>query len=470
MSSIAVIPKVRYENARALASALGIMQIEQAATHLNKSIIITVPINDNFAKALADDVLKLLSRTIEHIGLESITNPDLEIVIGSVAARFPNGKILEIAVSESKAIIGTQSPTTKVLCSIHPMLRRLVACYVCAASMKRIIPELVFPLPDPLILDFNCLGINLSALNSDIELGKTYLAGAGAIGNALLWAMQDLKVSGELNVVDFDHVDEGNLQRQIWFDKDDLNQFKCDCLTKKAQPYFPNLKLISRKSKVQDLTEKTLDGWLFKLIVAVDSRRARRRIQEDVMPREVFDASTTDISEVIVHYHRQPTENACLSCIYKEDDVESSFEFHIADQLGIPVAKVRESVIDSEAANLISQKYPNEIKTPQEIVGLAYESLFKSLCGTGKLSKQNETSTVSPFAFVSCLAGVLLAVELVRRHTLENYYAEFNYWRVSPWQTPFSRNRKLHPPEQNCAICGSAMAKEVLKDLWEKVS
>jgi hypothetical protein len=44
-------------------------------------------------------------------------------------------------------------------------------------------------------------------------------------------------------------------------------------------------------------------------------RRARRSIQAD-MPLEIFDASTTDVTAVAAHHHRQPTGYACLSCIY----------------------------------------------------------------------------------------------------------------------------------------------------------
>lgn len=235
-----------------------------------------------------------------------------------------------------------------------------------------------------------------------------------------------------------------------------------------ASQLFPDLKLIPRNSELQRLPEKSRGAWLSKLIIAVDSRRVRRRLQEDVLPGEVFDASTTDITEVVVHYHRQPTEHACLSCIYVEDAVEQEFEAHIAAQLGIPVEKVRESVIDFDAAKAITRKYPQDITEADSIVGLAYDTLFKNLCGTGKLSREQEDTTVAPFAFVSALAGVLLALELVRRHTLGKHEQSFNYWKVSPWHTPFARNRKLRPSEPSCVICGNAMAKAVLRDLWDR--
>ncbi|MGH2173968.1 hypothetical protein ACQ1Z4_14780, partial [Enterococcus faecalis] len=56
-------------------------------------------------------------------------------------------------------------------------------------------------------------------------------------------------------------------------------------------------------------------GRIRRVFVTVDSRPARRSIQTD-MPLEIFDASTTDVTAVVAHNHRQPTGYACLSCIY----------------------------------------------------------------------------------------------------------------------------------------------------------
>ena len=466
MPNIAIIPAVRNKNARALASAVGILEAEQAEKLLDVSILLTVSPDDPVAVKLAEDVIALLSRTINQVAISGVASPTLEVVIGDAEPCNVNVDAIRVTVSTTHATIGVALTNQGPLAKVAPILRRMVACYVCAAAMKRVVPQLKFPLIDPLTLPFDNFGVDLTALNEHIPLGKAYLAGAGAIGNAILWAMQELNVSGELHVVDFDHVEDGNLQRQIWFDESDLGKMKCECLAGKAQLHFPYLRLIPRKGELQRLPEKTNGAWLSKLIVAVDSRRARRRIQEDVLPGEVFDASTTDITEVVVHHHRQPTEYACLSCIYAEDTVEQEFEAHIANQLGIPTEKVRESVIDLEAAKAIILKYPRDITSTDSIVGLAYDTMFKSLCGTGKLSHEQEKTTVTPFAFVSALAGVLLVLELVRRHTPGKHDRSFNYWKVSPWHSPFARNRKLRTSDPSCALCGNPMAKAVLIGLW----
>ena len=65
----------------------------------------------------------------------------------------------------------------------------------------------------------------------------------------------------------------------------------------------------------------------------MDSRRARRSLQME-LPPSVFDASTTGVSEVVLHFNRQPSELACLSCIYPENERERAHEENVAEALG----------------------------------------------------------------------------------------------------------------------------------------
>src|SRR5262249_27665946 len=142
------------------------------------------------------------------------------------------------------------------------------------------------------------------------------------------------------------------------------------------------------------------------LIVAVDSRRARRGLQNE-MPRAVFDASTTGITEVVLHVNRIPSAHACMSCIYHEAPDDAAHEAHIADSLGVDVAAVRTSFVSPEAALAIATKYPQ--LHAKDLVGLAYDSVFKELCGKGQLKTATADRVLAPFAFVSVLAGVMLA-------------------------------------------------------------
>jgi hypothetical protein len=322
--------------------------------------------------------------------------------------------------------------------------------------------NLPFELPDPFEFSYDVLGVDVSLLAQPINLGHTYLAGAGAIGNGLLWALQHLRVQGQLDIVDDDTVSSGNLNRQMWFDIDDIGLPKAELLAKRAQPHLANLKLVPRHMRLQSLPEKSAAPWLRRLIVAVDSRRARRQLQNE-FPREVFDASTTDIREIVLHYHCQPTDDACMSCIYEPDVEEFKREQHIADHFGVTIDEVRTERISITAARDIAQRFG---LNPTDIAGTAYDSLFKSLCSQGQLGEVADKRAVAPFAFVSVLAGALLAIELCRRLGDVSTTADFNYWRLSPWFPPLGRRRALRPRQQGCAFCGEPALRRVNRELW----
>ncbi len=272
-----------------------------------------------------------------------------------------------------------------------------------------------------------------------------------------------LDLRGRFEIVDDDKVASGNLNRQIWFESDDINSPKAECLAEKAQPFFPRLTLVPRYSRLQDLPEKSEGPWLRRLVVAVDSRRARRSLQNE-MPGEVFDASTTDIREIVLHHHIQPTDSGCLSCIYEPDNEELTREQHIADHLGVSVAMVRAERISVPAAEIIAQRYPGLVTA--QLVGTAYDTLFKQLCAEGHLGTVAGRQIIAPFAFVSVLAGTMLALELVRWLSDVQHTRNYNYWRISPWHPPLARRRVLRPRQPGCEFCGNAILRRVNAALW----
>ena len=67
-----------------------------------------------------------------------------------------------------------------------------------------------------------------------IDLEHTFIAGAGAIGNGFLWAARHLNFRGQLSIADDDAVSAGNLNRQIWFQTDDIDSPKVDRIVAKG--------------------------------------------------------------------------------------------------------------------------------------------------------------------------------------------------------------------------------------------
>lgn len=462
MAQAVLTPEARRENTETLKAVLGLD--EHAATSLlDISLSVTADQNNPIDQLVESEVLAMLSRTVQRALPADQRQPSsLELVIGG-AIPVGTGPKLYLRIGPEHATLSTAPLGGHASHPIPKILALLVACYSGAAMLFHSTEgKLPFELPDPFEFSYDALGVDASLLAQPINLGHAYLAGAGAIGNGLLWALRYLRVKGQLDIVDDDTVSSGNLNRQMWFDADDIGLPKAELLARKAQSQMPELRLVPRHLRLQSLPEKSAGPWLRRLIVAVDSRRARRELQNE-FPGEVFDASTTDIREIVLHHHRQPTNDACMTCIYAPDAEEFKREQHIADHLGITINEVRTERISAAAASTIAQRFG---LNSGEIAGTAYDSLFKSLCSQGRLGEIADKRTVAPFAFVSVLAGAMLAIELCRRLSDTSMGAEYNYWRLSPWFPPLGRRRIVRPRQHGCTFCGQSALRRVNNELW----
>ena len=443
---------VGQENARMLASLLGIEEAD-AAERLDKTVRVTVAAG--FAVA-GDEVRDLLDRTIRVAGLDE-AEPDLELVIGPAEPATP-GPHLYASLTQRGVIVDTIPLRHSNECA-HPLLIALAACYIAAAALHRVIGSSSLPrLALPLALDFAELGIPEGSLTTPLDISGTVLVGGGAVANGFLRALRHVPVRGILPVVDPKVVGEGNPNRCLYFTSDDVGLPKAPILAQAAQPDFRDLELKPHTCTFGELVAKT--GLVDTAIVTVDSRRARRSLQKEI-PRRVIDASTTDARAVIVHSHSQPTDDACLACIYRHVPDEHARERSIAEGLGIEIETVREGFITADAAARIAKAHPSV--EAGKIIGKAYDTLFKELCSAQALLTPEGRQVLAPFAFVSVLAGVLLVIELLRTN---HQTATTNYWTVDPWGAPIGRLRRLRPRVPDCEFCADDDARRLVHSLW----
>jgi hypothetical protein len=451
------------ENARTLASALGIAE-DAAMDLLAASVAITHRATDNAGRRFAEHVRRMIGRTVARVILEGDTSEKVavELVIGDAEPRFESPRLYASMNGHDVVIGGTPGGQNSPL--MHPVGILLGASYAVGAMLKKTFNDLL-PFPPTNSLNINLielLGDDLRFLSETVDIDESFLVGAGAVGNGFAYALREFKARGVLHVVDDDFVSGGNLQRCIYFDESQEGLNKCDCLCAAIADDMPNVKAIPHKARLQDIKEKKAGPWLKRLIVAVDSPRARRSIQTEI-PREVYDVSTTGISEIVFHFHSQPTELACLSCAYHESPEELAHEKHVAEALGVSLADVRTERISPEIACAIQSRNPQF--QVEELTGLAYDSLFKKMCATGKLLTPEGRQVLAPFAFVSVLAGTFLAIEFVRRIHNQDRQA-FNDWCISPWANPVLRRRRNLQKRTDCEFCGDERIARVLKTFW----
>lgn len=452
------------ENARTLAALLGVTE-DEATTLLDKRILVSA---DAGGRRLALQITRLLERTFTAVDSEPGAEDKYaaEVVIAAASRRAPDAvPVVFVGILPDEVVVDLVRVDGATEATCHELILFIGACYAAAATTKLALPLLPLRFTSMSVSAAALLGEDAPVLRQAIDLGSSHLAGAGAIGNAFVCALASLDVSGELTVCDPDVVSAGNLNRCLLFDDIHVGQKKAEVLCKVGQGLCARLDFTPFPSRLENFA-KAPDGRTFgRLIVGVDSRRGRRGLQLE-FPGEVYDASTTGIEEVVLHFNRLPFSTACMSCVYHHDESESSRERHIAEVLGVTVADVRENWVSASAAHRICARYPSLL--PDRVEREAYDSLFKSLCGQGVLKTEGGRHVLAPFAFVSALAGALLAIELARRLWKRDATAPFNYWRLSPWGAPVARLRAMLPARIGCEACGNAVYREVAQQLWGK--
>jgi hypothetical protein len=455
------------ENARTLSQIVGVDE-PAAADMLNGGVTISFDTREKAAVQLAEHIEFLLARTVRDVSLNVTKASDfVEIVLGSCAKQTRVDRTVYVSLTAGQLRMGTEGPVRELDDTLHPALLLMASCYVAAYALRISVLKNVTALPfhDPLVITLKSLPgySELSMLSPIVIPDSTFLAGAGAIGNSFLWALHAFDVRGTLMISDPDVITPGNLNRCVLFHENDIGESKAATLASEARKILPDLELTSEPVELNKVAERSNRRWLRQLIVAVDSRRARRRLQTEI-PGEVYDASTTGVQEIVLHFNKQPESRACLACIYREDADERVHEKHVASALGVEPEDVQAGWIQLKAAKAIASKYIN--LQSENLVGIAYDTLFKQLCGQQALITDADEQVLAPFAFVSALAGVYLAIEYVLRNQSPSS-ERFNYWRVSPWAEPNPRAMSFRPRDPECVVCNDPVYNRLARELWQ---
>ena len=124
--------------------------------------------------------------------------------------------------------------------------------------------------------------------------------------------------------------------------------------------------------------------------------------------------------------------------------------------------------IDARIARILAAKHTGLDEAA--LVGKAFDSLFRELCGEQTLLLPTGEQVLAPFAFVSNLAGALLALELARFESGKRFQDGRNYLFLSPWAPPHAHARRTRPRLPNCEFCGRPTAREALETVWPKLA
>lgn len=427
------------QNALMLARLLGEDVPDQAFALLDVAIEIAYDHDHLEQRLFAEEILAQLRRTVSKVHLSACKVPCVEVGVQGSAP------LCWVSLSQLRATISSSPPVVEKFEAPDGPTRIICASYACAFVVARIVnhPERLST-PDPLVVERS----SLPPLNAvkPVDLGESWLVGAGAVGCAVLWALRGLPISGRLHVVDPKRVTAGNLNRQILFDKSEVNQWKARAAVARAKTLLPALELLPH---VKTFQAAFAGNPVARVLVALDSREVRQEVQREI-PAEVFDASTTGALEVLFHYNHVSEQRACLECVYPTRADKLAQFRHVAEGLGLTLEEVQAPFITPEVAEKLAANFPKQVA--DELVGRAISSVYREFCAATVLRSTGGEQFLAPFAFVSILAGTLLVMHLVSR--LQGIAASYNLWPVSAWAPPFPPARELRGQRADC-FCAS---------------
>lgn len=443
-------------NMLALMTLAGVPE-EVALEKLKTTVLVTAAQNAACAK-LAANIAQLLDRTFQVV---SAAPADIHVSIGDDEPSFA-AVHLRAKITDSGDVVllppGCVSTCVNDTAEAPGLLLKIAACYFAGQAIARAIAPQNTHFESDFIVSAERLGITLGDFGEMLNLDKAVLVGGGGVANGLLWALEEVDAHGTMEVVDPKNVGSSNLNRCLYFEDADVGQPKADVLARKFK--HPNLTLSPFVGTFADLSTKRT---VRRAITTTDSRAARRGVRNQ-FPLEIIDASTTGVTEVVTFSEKQPTASACLACVYIHIAQETEREQHIANALGLELTEVKRQFIDAQLAAKLASIHA--VLNADEIEGMAMDSLFRQLCGTGDLLDAKVEQVLAPLAFVSNLAGALLAIELLRADFGGVKKYGKNYLNLSPWAPPFSLARRHKGKQGACEFCNGKHTDELMKAMW----
>ncbi len=231
----------------------------------------------------------------------------------------------------------------------------------------------------------------------EIKLGKIQIIGVGAVGSAVLAFLDLLPIQGEINLIDFDRIEFSNLNRYLIATINDVGRSKVDV----GREYLSNhnyTHVNAFRGKYEEYVNKVGRGEMDVVLPLVDNNAARHQAQMNMPPIAIY--GTTGSWAMTVARHKA-LEDDCIICRYPKKEEEE-----------LPCGTV-------------------EITQPE----------------TNRKVKPQINAAVS---FVSALAGILVAGELVKRNYGRNFTN--NFFQIDMAATPYHMQHFQRHPVEGC-IC-----------------
>lgn len=246
--------------------------------------------------------------------------------------------------------------------------------------------------------------------------GSTVIAGLGAIGNGVLWALARSSLAGEIALVDPEPVELSNLQRYVMATPADCGRPKVEL----AAEVLGTLRGQAHQERWEQFV--ATEGYRHEnVLLALDSA-ADRRAAQDSLPRWIANAWTQP-GDLGVSVHPW-VEGACVACLYLRQAPIPSEDEQVATAMAIPHRRqdVRRLLVDGEGvpSELLAESAEALGIDPGPLLAFAGRPIrdiyVEGICGGAALPLDRlgvpDAEMHVPLAHQSALAGLLLTARL----------------------------------------------------------
>jgi hypothetical protein len=282
---------------------------------------------------------------------------------------------------------------------------------------------------------------NIPSLPDELSIRRVHLVGAGAVGQATVYALSALQLRGAITIVDPEAIEVSNLQRYILTTDADVGATKCNLVERRLR----DSKIDTTKVHGSWVNDSAITGLVEDVCVAVDSAEARIGIQAG-LPRRVYNAWTQP-ADVGWSRHENFGEKPCLACLYMPTGPRPSIHQLIATSLRqhegrvlthilhkIPVdiplpnqqlvmlrPQPSAAEIEEWSKRSILEDIKRDLRVDESVAsawpGKQISDLYREgICG-GAIVVDRVTDVpqevVVPLAHQSAIAGIMLATEVV---------------------------------------------------------
>lgn len=289
------------------------------------------------------------------------------------------------------------------------------------------------------LLDYSSTVTEEPAELAELVIPQAILIGCGAVGGAFVYALSLLPAaSGKLEIVDPDWFTSTNLHRYVLARPVDLvNRVYKTQRARELLRHHAKLKVSEYRENFSEFLNEDCDERKIPfLISAVDSHGKRRDLGRET-PYEALNASTGSFTLVLsTHYQAYLNAGPCLGCHYPASDAEQERFAVIAREIGLQIGEVQ-NLSNTNApmtSDLLAKIAAFRRQTPDtysEFLGQPFDSFYQhGVCG-GIEVETHSGFTEIPLAHISAAAGILLAIETLKRFSPElEQYALDNFLQL----------------------------------------